>query len=207
MIWVLCFGEFETNFVFLCRFHPITDKHKEDELQIENGRPIWVYEYLLGTLASWVFQLLDWVLSGCARIGETKLNIYLKEYQGIWQKLWEFEFFCLVCSQNTTNSVFLHLERIYLLLATLKVFFRSKFILFANVSCQLSERGMMVSSAKWYILWNGDTSGDHWCTWRIMMDLGQILEALLILFLWLLMLGYQWIHTAVFTLVMKWTSD
>ena len=69
MVWVFCFGEFKIGFVFLCYFDPITDRHKEDEFQTKNGIPIWVYECLLGTLASWVFQLFDWVSSGCARFG------------------------------------------------------------------------------------------------------------------------------------------
>ena len=87
MIWVLCFGRFENNFVYLCCLDPITDRHKEDEFQIENGIQFLVYECLLGTLPCWVFQFLVWVSSGYTKHGETKLNVHLKEYQDISHKL------------------------------------------------------------------------------------------------------------------------
>ena len=49
-------------------------------------------------------------------------------------------------------------------------------------------------------------SGDHWCRWEITMDLGQIFEALQILFLWLSRLGYQWLQTVVFPLGVSRTN-
>ena len=112
---------------------PITAKNKEDEFQREIGIPFSVFEFLFDTLACWIFQLLGWVSSGHVRFEETKLNVHLKEHQDISQKLWEIIFSRLVWSWKNyvilyfvfeTQRVlfFLHLEKVYLLLATLRVF-------------------------------------------------------------------------------------
>ena len=95
---VLCFGEFEIYFVFLCCFDLITGRHKEGDYQKENGILFWVHEYLPGILACWEFQLLGWVSSGRVRFEETRLNVHLEEYLDISQNLWEIIFFCLVWS-------------------------------------------------------------------------------------------------------------
>ena len=91
MIWMLCFGSFENKYVYLCCFDPKTDRHKEDEFQIENGIQFWV----LGIwMFSWYLTLLSIPISrlsfsGYTIFGETKLNVHLKEYQDTSQKLEE----------------------------------------------------------------------------------------------------------------------
>ena len=88
---MLCFGRFENKFVYLCCFDPKTDRHKEEEFQIENGIQFWV----LGIgMFSWYLTLLSIPIirlsfSEYTIFGETKLNVHLKEYQGTLQKLEE----------------------------------------------------------------------------------------------------------------------
>ena len=102
-------------------------------------------------------------------------NIFLSSL--ILKELFNFVF----CLQNTTSSAFSIFRESLCALSYIESFLRSWFILFANVSCEWSERITLVSSVKWYAL-------EYW---EITMDLEQILEALQILFLWLLRLGYR----------------
>ena len=102
----------------------------------------------------------------------TKLKIHLKEHEDISQKLWEILFFNVVLSQKSylilhfvfeTERVlfFLHLEKVYLLLATLRVFSdhnsSSLLIFLANYLTELCWCHLQ-SDMPWSIL---GMSGDH----------------------------------------------
>ena len=84
---------------------------------------------------------------------------------------------------------FLHLQKVYLHLAVLRAFsdHDSFSLLMFPVNC-LRELCWyhLQSDMLWSIL---DMSGNHWCRWGLIMDLGRTLEALRALFLWLLRLS------------------
>ena len=107
MTWVLCFEGFEIDFVFLCCFDPITNRHKEDGFQIEKRirmyewwiYEFWVYERLLGTLASWVFQLLGWLsFIWICEIWGDQIKFSSKRIPRYFTEIVELVFFRLVWS-------------------------------------------------------------------------------------------------------------
>ena len=134
--------------------------------------------------------------------------------------LWEISFFHLVWSWKSylilyfvfkTQQVlfFLYLERVYLLWATW-VFSHTadhdsfSLLMFPVKGLRELHWYHLQSNMPWSILC---MSGGHWYRWwGIIMDLEQILEALQILFPWLLRLGYQWTQTVVFPLGMSRTN-
>ena len=115
---MLCFGELEIYFVFLCCFDPITGRHKEDDFQKENGILFWVYIWMF----AWYLSLLSipiarlsfiWtceIWGDQVKCSSRRTPRYFTELVGnnlfpsslILKELFNFVF----CLWNTTSSIF-----------------------------------------------------------------------------------------------------
>ena len=142
---------------------------------------------LLPELAKYINCSVEFHQFGHVRLKETKLNDHLKEHQYLLQMLWEIAFFCLVRSSKSHWTLYFVFKTQVLIFSTFRKFVCSlphwefsQIMIYSLCKCFLwmfFERVVLVLQCDlpWSIL---DMSGDHWCRWRIILNLRQILEAL-----------------------------